>query len=268
MASFTGVGDNVELSIPHKGETVDLALSGTYDMQIDLQREVGAPGSGAWQFVKTVSTTANATVADTYTSESENEKIRLIVIVDTSGTCTATATDNFSKEFSAVDLKDPLGNPLLGFDEGGLIRYKGERWGDTSRIVNISAATTLNAEDHAGRIVRTTNTTGVAITLPEATGTGNVYTIFTGATISSGSQTIVAPSASTSFVGGAAMSTDIAGVSIIANSGDDTITMNGSTTGGVIGTWFRFTDVVTGVFMLEGFIASTGVEADPFSAAV
>ena len=64
------------------------------------------------------------------------------------------------------------------------------------------------------------------------------------------------------------MSTDISGVTILANVNDDTVTMNGSTKGGVKGTWLRFTDVATGIFMLEGFLCATGTEADPFSAGV
>lgn len=84
----------------------------------------------------------------------------------------------------------------------------------------------------------------------------------------SGNHTIVAPSASTSFIGGCAISTDIGGVTIIANTADDTITMNGSTTGGILGTFFRFTDVASGIFMIEGFLCASGAEADPFSAGV
>jgi hypothetical protein len=44
--------------------------------------------------------------------------------------------------------------------------------------------------------------------------------------------------------------------------------MNGSTTGGVVGTWIRVTDVSLGFWMLEGGIVCTGTEATPFSAAV
>ena len=44
--------------------------------------------------------------------------------------------------------------------------------------------------------------------------------------------------------------------------------MSGSTTGGVKGSWVKVTDVTSGIWMLEGFLISTGSEATPFSAAV
>jgi hypothetical protein len=48
----------------------------------------------------------------------------------------------------------------------------------------------------------------------------------------------------------------------------DTITMNGSTTGGVVGSWVKMKDVATGFWRLEGGLVCTGTEATPFSAAV
>ena len=43
------------------------------------------------------------------------------------------------------------------------------------------------------------------------------------------------------------------------------ITLNGSTTGGLLGSWVRLTDAITGKWMLEGFLNSSGAEATPFS---
>jgi hypothetical protein len=265
MASFTAVGDTVELQTYDKGDTVRIALSGTYAMTITLQLEQGAPGSGSWSTLKTVSGAANATVAIDHTTTDYNQKLRLLVTVDTSGTCTATLTNTSNQ--TVKEFKDRVGNALMTLSQkftkihGGLVRASGA-------IVNTTAALTLTEKAHAGRIVTLNSTTGRAITLPEATGTGNVYTIFVGTTVSSGSHTVVAPSAATSFIGGVGISTDIAGVTILANTGDDTITMSGSTTGGVLGSWVRFTDVASGIFMLEGFLCATGHEADPFSAGV
>jgi hypothetical protein len=266
MASFTGVGDELILAVADKGETVAIALSGTYNMIIKFQLESGGVGSGAWNTIKTVSTSADATIAEDYITKSYNERVRLIVTTDTSGTCVATLTD--TSNLDVKTFKDRVGNALMTLTQkftkihGGIVRT------GSGAVVNTTVLLTLTEEAHAGRIVTANHTTGFAITLPEATATGNVYTIFYGTTVGSGSHTIVAPSSSTSFIGGCSISTDIAGVSIICNSADDTITMNGGTTGGLLGTWFRFTDVASGIFMLEGFLCSTGSEADPFSAAV
>jgi len=265
MASFTGVGDTLELQTQDRGDTVAIALSGTYAMTITLQMEQGSPGSGSWLTLQTVSGAANATVAIDYTTKSFGEKLRLLVTVDTSGTCTATLTNTSNQ--TVKSFKDRVGNALMTISQkfvtfhGGVVRTSGS-------VVNTTVALTLTEKAHAGRIVTANHTTGFAITLPEATGTGNEYRIFYGTTVASGSATIVAPSASTSFVGGCSISTDIAGVTIICNVADDTVTMSGSTTGGIKGTNFKFTDVASGLFMVEGFLCASGSEADPFSAGV
>ena len=54
----------------------------------------------------------------------------------------------------------------------------------------------------------------------------------------------------------------------LAVAGDDTLTMNGTTTGGLIGSWVQFTDVTAALWMVNGFLASSGTEATVFSAAV
>jgi len=130
--------------------------------------------------------------------------------------------------------------------------------------ITITAATTLSRNVHAGAIVNVNNTTGFAITLPASTGKGDVYTLYYVATIGSGSGTVLAAGADV-FVGGVSISTDIGGVTMLAAVTTDTITMSGSTTGGVVGTWLRFTDAISGKWMLEGFLCSTGNEANPFS---
>jgi hypothetical protein len=265
MASFTAVDDTLALTVDSANEIVDIALSGTYDMEIYLQIELGSPGSGSWRNVKKVSGAANATIATTYISQVADERVRLRVSEDTSGTCTATLTT--TSNLDVKTFKDRIGTALLDLTQK-FVKFHGGIVRTSASIVNTTVALTLDEKNHAGRVVTANNTTGFAITLPEATGTGNVYTIFYGTTIGSGAATIVAPSASTSFLGAVAMSSDIAGVSLICNTGDDTITMNGTTTGGTLGTHFVFTDVASGIFMISGFVCASGNEADIFSANV
>jgi hypothetical protein len=74
---------------------------------------------------------------------------------------------------------------------------------------------------------------------------------------------------STDVMNGAiGLTTDISGTVMPASATSDTITMNGSTTGGVAGSWMTFTDVAAGFWMLGGNLVCTGTEATPFSAAV
>jgi hypothetical protein len=265
MASLTGVGDELILAVQDKGETVGISLSGTYNMVVKFQLEQGGVGSGSWLTIKEY-TEVNATVAEDYITKSYNERVKLIVTTDTSGTCVVTLTE--SSNLDVKTFKDRVGNALMTLTQrftkihGGIVRV------GSGAVVNTTVALALTEELHAGRIVTANHATGFAITLPEATGTGNVYTVFYGTTVGAGSATIVAPSSSTSFLGGCSISTDISGVSIICNAADDTVTMSGSTTGGVKGTHYVFTDVASGIFMVSGFICSTGSEADPFSAGV
>lgn len=105
------------------------------------------------------------------------------------------------------------------------------------------------------------------ITLPAATGTGHEYRIFV-QTTKTGDLVIQAASASDVINGVVSVATDASGVSIPTAAASDTITMNGSTTGGVQGSWVRLQDVATGVWSVEGGLVSTGAEATPFSAAV
>ena len=114
------------------------------------------------------------------------------------------------------------------------------------------------------------NAAGLTATMPAATGTGNVYTFFIGTLNTSVGYVIQAASSADVFNGAMILVTDIAGVVINANTDTDTITMGGSdtTTGGLVGSWVRLTDVASGFFMLEGTAVSAGTESTPFSAAV
>lgn len=274
MASFTGVGDNTALTLRDKGEQVLISISGTYNMTILFQIEQGAPGSGAWQTVKTYST-ANATVSEIYTTKAFNETVRLIVDVDTSGTATATLTDNSALVHDPSTIRDRAGNVLLEFEQGGagsvggnMVRHGGQRWAENG-VVSVTASTvTITPEEHAGRVVVLNRAAGITATLPAATGTGDEYTFFVGTTVTSNADIIEVASAADVIQGGLAIATDIAGVVLPTASTTDTITMSGTTTGGIIGSLVRVKDVAAGVFMLDGFLVSSGAEATPFSADV
>jgi len=268
MASFTSVGDTATASLKHKGDQVAIALSGTYNMVIQLQKEMGSPGSGAWQKLKEWST-ANATVAYNHVASEPNESLRLIVITDTSGTCTATIADNLDKIIK--QWKSPSGDVLMqltqeGLEVAGAFRRISSDDGG-SAIVSVSASTTLTAEDHAGKTLVTGVATTMTLTLPAATATGNIYKVFCGIT-ATGDLIIQAASASDVILGGVSLSTDVAGVTMLTAATTDTITMNGSTTGGLIGSWVTLQDVASGQWMLDGFLCTSGAEGTPFSAAV
>jgi len=134
--------------------------------------------------------------------------------------------------------------------------------------VSISASTTLDPDIHGNTVTSLNAAAGLTVTLPAASGSGMVYDIFVGTTVTSNSYVIQVASASDVIQGGLGVSTDAAGVVIPTASTSDTITMNGSTTGGLIGSNLRLKDVASGVWSVSGVLLSTGVEATPFSAAV
>lgn len=133
--------------------------------------------------------------------------------------------------------------------------------------VDFTAATLdLNAGGHAGQTVVSNLAATQTITLPAATGSGNTYRVFVN--ITKTGDLIIQVTDTDIMQGGVAIATDIAGVVMLASATSDTITMNGTTTGGVKGSHVELQDVASGVWRVSGFLVSTGAEADPFSAAV
>ena len=116
MASFTTVNDTLELFVTDKGETIAVAISGTYDQIIDLQLELGSKGSGAWRTVKQFNT-ENETEAFDYITKSIGENLRMLLRADGGGTAVVTLTDTSDKLIRSF--KDPVGNSLLDLRQSG-----------------------------------------------------------------------------------------------------------------------------------------------------
>ena len=141
--------------------------------------------------------------------------------------------------------------------------------GPDSLLTLTGATATVTAADHAGRTVLLDRAAGQALTLPAATGSGNAYRFFVLTTITSNTTTI-------KVVGNDVM----AGVAIVANDTDasasifetaadsDTITFNGTTTGGIRGSVVELQDVATNLWYVRIVGKATGSEATPFSATV
>jgi hypothetical protein len=130
------------------------------------------------------------------------------------------------------------------------------------------ASTTLNRNTHAGNTICLSSLTGLTVTLPASTGKGDMYEVFVLVTNTSSNYVIQVANSTDIMAGAVHLTTDIAGTSMPTSTTSDTITMNGTTTGGLRGTWLRFKDASLGFWALEGGIVCSGVEATPFSAAV
>lgn len=272
MASLDTVGDTVTLVVPNAGEVIDIAISGTYNMTLLLQRENGSPGSGSWTTLDTFST-EDATVADQYTTRVHNESLRLIVTVDTSGTAVALLTDNDDRQIFIHTNRQ--GDPILKGKESGIVHYGSVSHDGTSGIVNVTDATvSLTASTHAGLTTTLNRAAGVTVTLPAATGTGNKYTIVIGTAATSNANVIQVANATDVMDGSLNLQadTDVDGTSStwMAEVGDDTITLAGvATTGGIAGNVIECIDYASGFWTcFARTISGGGSEVTPFSAGV
>lgn len=133
---------------------------------------------------------------------------------------------------------------------------------------SLTASTTLDRHIHREAVNTLNAAAGLTVTLPASAGSGDRYRIFVGTTVTSNSYIVQVANATDIIQGALAVTTDAAGVVIPTASTSDTITMNGSTTGGVKGSYIELCDVASGVWSVTGALVSTGTEATPFSAAV
>lgn len=164
---------------------------------------------------------------------------------------------------------------LLRLGEHALIRVvRGGKERDVvlgGMVISLSASQALTVKDHAGGRTLKLDGSGSALTytLPKATGSGAQLTFIVGTVNTSGHVIEVADS------------TDVMRGNIWANStgdtpdlaqpwptaaGSDTITLNGTTTGGqAVGDRIDLIDIAPGVWQVLGFTTCSGTEATPFS---
>lgn len=136
-----------------------------------------------------------------------------------------------------------------------------------TRVVNVTASTlTVTKDSHEGATVTLNRAAGIAVSLPAATGSGDKYRFVIGTTITSNS-TVFSKNGTDVFQGNVFGVSDdtnaVLGWKAAANS--NTLTMDGSTLGGLIGDVVEFEDVKSGAWQVVGLIAQTGIEATPFS---
>jgi hypothetical protein len=156
-----------------------------------------------------------------------------------------------------------------------------------STVVEITSSTTLNPVDHGGRIISVGGSlaANVTLTLPtintsansSSSGPGNdpntannegvVYTIWVPTTISTSSLKI-GTDGTDRFVGyvlSIDSDTSDATRGFGAGASDDFINFNGTTTGGVAGTWVNIFAIAALKYMVTGVAVGSGTVATPFA---
>ena len=142
---------------------------------------------------------------------------------------------------------------------------------DRMQPINLTAsAYTLTKEAHSGTTLTVNRAAGSTLTLPASAGDGSIFEIVIGTTVTSNSVIVQVANSSDIMSGVAWQAADGGSTSNAWETGasDDTITMNGTTTGGIKGDRIVLKDVSANVWAVSIFGAATGTEATPFSAAV
>lgn len=141
-----------------------------------------------------------------------------------------------------------------------------------SRVIDLDdTALTLTQDVHQDKIITMSHTAAAStVTLPAATGTGDKFTFIVGAVNTNNH--VIQVANSTDVMEGMALIAQDSANSIVAfesASTSDTITLNGTTTGGAaIGDRVEVIDMASGKYHVLAHLTGTGTEATPFSAAV
>ena len=154
-------------------------------------------------------------------------------------------------------------------------------------VVSVTSSTTLTVAEHAGKIIKVGGTlaSNVVLTLPSintsasspSAGPGTdpntlnnqsaTFTIWIDATVATSSVKI-GTDGTDRYVGSLlSLDSDTSGAmaGFIPGASDDFINLNGSTTGGVVGTCITITSLTTNKYMVNGVIVCTGSPATPFA---
>lgn len=289
--TFTGAAASSVLDTFEVAQRVTWSLAGTWTTPgggISLQREV-TPGSGAWQ-----------TIGGPYTADASGvfqgkpmDRFRFLSAL-TSGSVAYSLADGV---VTLQEFKDAAGNVILQFKEGSVVVPSGvtltfatlndgttdlgatiaelNRAADLSaRVVGLAVSTAITEAAHEGRTILMTGA-GAArtFTLPAATGAGGRYRFVVGEVNTSGY--IIKSVAGADLMEGiilGASTTDSATDAVnswLSGATDDTITLDGTTTGGAaVGDWIELEDLSATGWYVRGFITQSGTEATPFSDSV
>jgi len=139
-----------------------------------------------------------------------------------------------------------------------------------STTVTAAPATLAITSANSGQLLVLNRVGGTAVTLPAATGSQAVYQFLIGTTVTTATTIKVANSTDTmngiANVGGTAGTP--AGVVFSTLPASDTISLSGTTTGGVAGSFITLRDVAAGDWIVNASLIGSGTPATPFSATV
>jgi hypothetical protein len=140
-----------------------------------------------------------------------------------------------------------------------------------NNVVDVTTSTLTVTSAYKDKILVANRAAGVVFTLPAATAAtaGDTYTFFVGTTITSNAFTVTALTGDLLYGNIIMKDNDNAtagDISFAANTSDDILlSSNGSTTGGLAGSYVIFTCLTTDKWLVTGKCFGTGTIATPFA---
>ncbi len=128
------------------------------------------------------------------------------------------------------------------------------------------AITSANIDSYNGKVIPLNRAGGITVTLPAATGSQAVLRFIVGTTFTSNG--VIQVANATDVMAGSAAVGGATGAVFSTLPASDTITMNGSTTGGLAGSYIELIDIAAGDWIVRAALVGSGTPATPFSAAV
>jgi hypothetical protein len=147
----------------------------------------------------------------------------------------------------------------------------------SNSVVSLTADTTLTVAAHAGKILLTNDADGV-FTLPSIVTTtpsdptdpnqlNNLGATFTFVVVTAATDMDIVTDGTDKFLGMVytGITTAATGKTWVSAAANDVITQNGTTKGGVAGSYIRVTAIASAQYFVEGMLLGSGTIATPFA---
>lgn len=150
----------------------------------------------------------------------------------------------------------------------GAVTFSGSRSGGTRNVVDSNAATLTLTAAQSTSVVLLDRAAGTTVTLP-APVVGLSYTFAVNTSVTSNNHKVITDAGTTFILGGVAMveaADTNSGLGALFNGTTHvSILMNGTTTGGLIGTYFDLICVTATQWVISGIVAGSGTLSTPAS---
>ena len=163
---------------------------------------------------------------------------------------------------------------LINYTAAATLTMVGVSLNNSSNLAPIPAGASITLSAANSDTTTLLNTAaGSVVTLPAALGTGNVYKFLVTATTTSAAHKILAASSSDFLIGNAVGSTaagatlKFSSTSLSTNHSIQMPFAGSQPSGGIIGDWYEFTDVATGLWGVKGMYTAGTTATTPFSTA-